>query len=45
MFNLGRASFTEMPGKAILEYDRNDSISIGLFGEWGSEKTSIINLT
>lgn len=41
---LGRASFAKNLGKAILSYGFNDSISIGLFGEWGAGKTSIINM-
>ncbi|MCE5211822.1 MAG: hypothetical protein LLG40_09740 [Deltaproteobacteria bacterium] len=42
---LGRHSFAKALAKAILSYEKNDSISIGLFGEWGSGKTSIINMT
>lgn len=41
---LGRASFAQCLGKAILKYGFSESISIGLFGEWGSGKTSIINM-
>ena len=42
---LGRHSFAKALAKAILSYDRNDSITIGLFGRWGSGKTSLINMT
>ena len=42
---LGRHSFAKALAKAILSYKQNDSISVGLFGEWGSGKTSIINMT
>lgn len=42
---LGRHSFAKALAKAILSYEQNDSISVGLFGEWGSGKTSIINMT
>ena len=42
---LGRYSFAKALAKAILSYKQNDSISLGLFGEWGSGKTSIINMT
>ena len=42
---LGRHSFAKELAKAILNYEKRDSISIGLFGEWGSGKTSIINMT
>jgi len=41
---LGRASFAKNLGEAIFNYNFNESISIGLFGEWGSGKTSIINM-
>jgi len=41
---LGRASFAEALGDAILSYKEKDSIVIGLFGAWGSGKTSIINM-
>lgn len=40
---LGRASFSQALGEAILSYKEKDSIVIGLFGAWGSGKTSIIN--
>ena len=42
---LGRHSFAKALAKAILSYDLSDSISVGLFGEWGSGKTSLINMT
>jgi predicted KAP-like P-loop ATPase len=42
---LGRASFSRSLGNTILKYKEKDSVVIGLFGEWGSGKTSIINLT
>lgn len=41
---LGRASFSKSLGKAILSYKDKNSIAIGLFGAWGSGKTSIINM-
>lgn len=41
---LGRDLYSESLGKAILSYEKNDSIVIGLFGAWGSGKTSIINM-
>jgi len=41
---LGRASFSKALGEAILSYKEKDSIVIGLFGAWGSGKTSIINM-
>lgn len=41
---LGRKSFAQSLGRAILNYKEKDSIVIGLFGAWGSGKTSIINM-
>jgi predicted KAP-like P-loop ATPase len=41
---LGRTSFSKSLGKAILSYKDKNSIAIGLFGAWGSGKTSIINM-
>ena len=41
---LGRASFAQALGDAILSYEGKDSIVIGLFGAWGSGKTSITNM-
>ena len=41
---LGRRPFAQSLGNAILSYKTKDSIVIGLFGAWGSGKTSIINM-
>lgn len=41
---LGRRPFAQSLGNAILSYKEKDSIVIGLFGAWGSGKTSIINM-
>ena len=41
---LGRCPFAQSLGNAILSYREKDSIVIGLFGAWGSGKTSIINM-
>ena len=41
---LGRSSFAEALGDAILSYKEKDSVVVGLFGEWGSGKTSVINM-
>ncbi|MBI2471547.1 MAG: AAA family ATPase [Planctomycetes bacterium] len=41
---LGRKSFAQSLRNAILNYKEKDSIVIGLFGAWGSGKTSIINM-
>lgn len=41
---LGRASFSNQFGKAIYGHEEKSSLVIGLFGEWGTGKTSIINM-
>jgi len=41
---LGRSSFAEALGDAILSYKEKDSVVVGLFGKWGSGKTSVINM-
>ena len=41
---LGRASFARALGDAIITYKHTDSLVIGLYGAWGSGKTSIINM-
>lgn len=41
---LGRTSFAQSLGSIILKYQEKESLVIGLFGEWGSGKTSIINM-
>lgn len=41
---LNRSAFAKSLGEAILKYKEKDSIVIGLFGTWGSGKTSIINM-
>jgi len=41
---LGRRPFAQSLGNAILSYKEKDSIVIGLYGAWGSGKTSIINM-
>ena len=42
---LGRSDFAKQFGKSICEYDSKDGLVIGLYGKWGSGKTSIINMT
>jgi len=41
---LGRVSFTEQVARAILQYKNKESVVLGLYGAWGSGKTSIINM-
>ena len=41
---LGRKNFSKNLGKAILSLTSNDHITIGLYGKWGSGKTSVLNL-
>lgn len=42
---LGRLYFANQFGKAIYEYNGSDGLVIGLFGKWGTGKTSVINMT
>ena len=41
---LGRASFSKQLGKAIFDYDSTDGLVIGLYGKWGTGKTSVLNM-
>jgi predicted KAP-like P-loop ATPase len=41
--DLGRQPFAKALADAILKHDSKDSIVLGLFGPWGSGKTSILN--
>lgn len=41
---LGRKVFARQLGQAILSQSGTESLNIGLYGEWGSGKTSIINM-
>lgn len=41
---LGRSDFAKQFGKSICKYDSKDGLVIGLYGKWGSGKTSIINM-
>jgi len=41
---LGRTTFAKRVAKSIFSYKENDSIVIGICGEWGSGKTSALNL-
>ncbi|MBE3088731.1 MAG: hypothetical protein IMZ41_00460, partial [Actinobacteria bacterium] len=41
---LNRSFFSKNFAKTILSYKDKDSIAIGLHGEWGSGKTSVVNM-
>lgn len=41
---LNRKCFAQSLAKALLDYSAPSSFSVGLFGEWGSGKTSLINM-
>ena len=43
-YGLDRHVFSESFGDAILNYKEKECIVIGLSGEWGSGKTSIVNM-
>ena len=42
--SLGRSSFSKQLGKAISEYKGKDSLVNGLYGKWGTGKTSVANM-
>lgn len=42
---LGRSEFAYQLAEAILDLSRQDSFVVGLYGKWGSGKTSVLNLT
>ncbi|WP_068785036.1 KAP family P-loop NTPase fold protein [Paenibacillus phocaensis] len=42
--SLGRTSFSHSLGQAFLRYTNPESFVVGLYGSWGTGKTSIINL-
>lgn len=41
---LGRHSFAEQLARAMIHYNSPEAFTIGLYGPWGSGKTSVINL-
>lgn len=43
-YGLERCKFARYLGKGILSYEETESLVIGISGEWGSGKTSIVNM-
>lgn len=41
---LGRKRFSQHLGKALLDWKEKESLIIAIYGEWGSGKSSVINL-
>ena len=41
---LNRAAFAQSLAKTISQYSLTSSFTIGLYGEWGSGKTSLVNM-
>lgn len=41
---LGRSTFSKQLAEAIFKYGGKDGLVIGLFGKWGTGKTSILNI-
>ena len=41
---LGRSTFSKQLAEAIFKYGSKDGLVIGLFGKWGTGKTSILNI-
>ena len=41
---LGRVNFSKHLGKALLQWKEQESLVIAIYGEWGSGKSSVINL-
>lgn len=42
---LDRKQFAKQLARSILDYKQSDSFNIGLYGKWGSGKTSVLNMT
>ena len=41
---LNRRSFAKSLAQTLLQYSVSSSLAIGLYGEWGSGKTSLLNM-
>ena len=42
---LGRSTFAQQLADSILSIDLQDSFAIGIYGKWGTGKTSVLNIT
>lgn len=42
---LGRGSFAVSLATAIVGYEHQNSLALALYGDWGSVKSSVINMT
>ena len=42
---LGRRSFAKLLAQSLINLRTSDTFSIGLFGKWGSGKTSVVNMS
>ena len=41
---LGRSTFARQLADSILNIDLSDSFAIGIYGRWGTGKTSVLNM-
>lgn len=41
---IGKTDFTVQLAQMLLNYDQKESLTIGLYGKWGTGKTSILNM-
>ena len=42
--SLGRASFSKLLAQTLYNLKNSDTFTVGLYGKWGSGKTSIVNM-
>jgi predicted KAP-like P-loop ATPase len=42
---LGMSAFADQLAEQLMNYESSQALVVGLYGEWGSGKTSVINLT
>lgn len=42
---LERKSFAKILAQTLVGLNNNDTFTVGLFGKWGTGKTSIVNMT